>query len=286
MKTMLILTDFSENAFRAAEYAAEIASALGIQRILLYHAYQTGIGGTDLPIGNSQGTQEMYLDSISQLAMVQDRLKSLIKDIRVDLRTENYSLPTYIDELCKHEEIDIVVMGVSGRSGLEKLLLGNTTSMMIEQSKVPVLIVPQDTHIGRGLKSLVFATDLRDHTVIPVHQLYEVLDAFQVPVQVVNVQKGAPEKYSEEARNTMASLHNIFEKYEATFDYINDDNTVDGILSYSNQHHASMIVVIPRKTGFLSSLFKSSISKKLAYNSNIPLLSLPPVPGGDQTAGE
>jgi nucleotide-binding universal stress UspA family protein len=278
MKTMLILTDFSENAFRAAEYAAEIAGPLQIKRILLYHAYQTIIGGTDLPIGNSQSSQEIYIESISQLAMVQDRVKSMVKDIKVDLLTEDASLPAYIGELCEAEEVDLMVMGVSGRSGLEKLLLGSTTSMMIEESKVPVLIVPKDTGIGRGIKSLVFTTDLKDHTVIPVHQLYEILDAFPVPVQVLNVEKGTDEKYSEEARDTIASLHNIFEKCSATFDYIKEDNTVEGILSYANQHHASMIIVVPRKTGFLASVFRGSISKKLAYNSNIPLLSLPPAP--------
>lgn len=278
MKTMLILTDFSENAFRAAEYAAEIAEPLQIKRILLYHAYQTIIGGTDLPIGNSQSSQEIYIESVSQLAMLQDRVKSMVKGITVDLLTEDTSLPAYIGELCEAEDVDLIVMGVSGRSGLEKLLLGSTTSMMIEESKVPVLIVPKDTIIGRSIKSFVFTTDLKDHTVIPVHQLYEILDAFPVPVQVLNVEKGSDEKYSEEARDTIASLHNIFEKCNATFDYITEDNTVEGILSYSNQHHASMIVVVPRKTGFLASFFRGSISKKLAYNSNIPLLSLPPAP--------
>ena len=278
MKTMLILTDFSENAFRAAEYAAEIAGPLQIKRILLYHAYQTIIGGTDLPIGNSQSTQEIYIENISQLAMVQDRVKSMVKDIKVDLLTEDASLPAYIGELCETEEVDLIVMGVSGRSGLEKLLLGSTTSMMIEESKVPVLIVPRDTIVGKGITSVVFTTDLKDHAVIPVHQLYEILDAFPVPVQVLNVEKGTDEKYSEEARDTIASLHNIFEKCNATFDYIREDNTVEGILSYSNQHQASMIIVVPRKTGFLASFFRGSISKKLAYNSNIPLLSLPPAP--------
>lgn len=278
MKTILILTDFSENAFRAAEYAAEMAGPLQIKRILLYHAYQTIIGGTDLPIGNSQSSQEIYVESMSQLALVQDRLKSLVKDIKVDLLAEDTSLPAYIGDLCKTEEVDLVVMGVSGKSGLEKLLIGSTTSMMIEESKVPVLIVPKDTIIGRGIKSVVFTTDLKDHAVIPVHQLYEILDAFPVPVRVLNVEKVSKDLYSEEARDTIASLHNIFEKCSATFDYINEDNTVEGILSYSNQHHASMIIVVPRKTGFLASIFRGSISKKLAYDSNIPLLSLPPAP--------
>jgi nucleotide-binding universal stress UspA family protein len=279
MKTMLILTDFSENAFRAAEYAAEIASPLTIQRILLYHAYQTIVGGTDLPIGNSQGTEALYLQSMEQLALVQDRVKSMVKDIQVDMLAEDMSLPAYIAELCKNEEVDIIVMGVSGKSGLEKLLLGSTTSKMIEESKVPVLIVPKDTLIGRGIKSVVFTTDLKDHNVIPVHQLYEFLDAFPVPVKILNVQKASNDTYSAEARDTIASLHSIFENRNAGFDYINEEDTVEGILSFANRQHASIIIAVPRKAGFFASFFHNSIAKKLAYDSPIPLLSLTPCTG-------
>jgi len=278
MKTLLILTDFSENAFRAAEYAAEVAIPLQINRVILYHAYQSIIGGTDLPIGNSQSNQDLYLQSMEHLALLQDRLKPSLQGVQIDLMAEDISLPAYISDLCKTEQVDLIVMGVSGRSGLEKLLLGSTTSMMIEESKVPVLIVPKDTIIGRGISSMVFTTDLKDHTTIPCHQLYEFLDAFPVPVQVLNVAKGNDDTYSPEARDTIASLHTIFENYPANFEYINEDNTVEGILSYANGRHASILIVVPRKTGFLSSFFKSSISKKLAYNSNIPLLSLPPAP--------
>lgn len=276
MKTLLILTDFSENAFRAAEYAAEIAVPLQIRRIILFHSYQTFIGGTDLPIGNSQSNQNTYLEIMKELALLQDRLKPAVKDIPIELLAEDISLPTYISELCKTEEVDLMVMGVSGKSGLEKLLLGSTTSMMIEDSKVPVLIVPKDTIIGKGIKSMVFTTDLKDPETIPVHQLYEFLDGFPVPVKVLNVEKPADDKYSAEVRNTITNLHTIFEKYPADFDYVNEDNTVEGILHYANNHHASIIIVVPRKTGFMSSFFRSSISKKLAYDSNIPLLSLPP----------
>ena len=59
MKTMLILTDFSENAFRAAEYGAQIADPLHIRRIILYHAFQTVVMGTDLPVSNTQESRQI-----------------------------------------------------------------------------------------------------------------------------------------------------------------------------------------------------------------------------------
>lgn len=278
MKTMLILTDFSENAFRATEYAAQLVNPLQISRIVLYHAYQSSVIGTDLPVANTANDQQVYLESMESLGLQQDRLSALTKQVRIDLMAEDVSLPTHIAGLCKSEEIDIIVMGVSGRSGLEKLLLGSTTSMMIRESTVPVLIVPNSTVIGKPINSMIFTTDLKDHASIPAHQLYEFLDAFPgVKVQVVNVDKTAGESYVVETKEAIASLHKIFDQYNAAFDYINEDNTVEGILSYANRHHASIIIVVPKKLGFLASFFHNSISKKLAYDSNIPLLSLPAV---------
>lgn len=279
MKTMLILTDFSENAFRAAEYAAQLAVPLQISRIILFHAYQSVMAGTDLPIPDTQNDQQFYLEKMENLAMWQDRLKTMAgsnANIKIDLLAEDISLPSYLNERCKKEGVDVIVMGVSGKSGLEKLLLGSTTSMLIEESKAPVMIVPKDTIIGREIKTIVFATDLKDHSVIPVHELYEFLDAFPAEVRVVNVAPHADEKYSYEAKETITELRTIFEKYNPVFDYINEDNIVEGIHSYAAQHHASLIIVVPRKHGFFSSFFQKSISKKLAYHSDIPLLTLPP----------
>ncbi|TWF40523.1 nucleotide-binding universal stress UspA family protein [Chitinophaga polysaccharea] len=276
MKTMLILTDFSENAFRAAEYGAQIADPLHIQRIILYHAYQTVVMGTDLPVSSTKESQQIYLEGMENLALVQDRIKPMVPHIPIELMAEDISLPAHIKDFCKHQGIDILVMGVSGRSGLERLLLGSTSSLMIAEARVPVLVVPKDTPLAKPMTSIVFATDLKDHSSVPVHQLYEFLDAFPVDVQVLNIAKEKDEKYDVETKEAITNLHNIFEKYNATFDYVREDDIVEGILDYSNRHHASLLMVVPQERGFIASLFHNSISKKLAYNANIPLLSLPP----------
>ncbi|MFY0255253.1 universal stress protein [Chitinophaga sp. 30R24] len=279
METMLILTDFSESALRAAEYGAELAGPLKVKRILLYHAYQSVFPGTDLPESTTVSAKQLYLNSMQNLSRLHDLLTTFItpaQPITIETLAEDASLSARINHLCKKEHVDIIVMGVSGRSGLEKLLLGNTTSMMIGESKVPVLIVPKDIIIGKGVKNIVFATDLKDNSVIPMHGLYEFLDAFPGKVRVVNVAPGTPETYSADARENIAELRNIFERYDPAFDYINERNVVSGILSYAKDHDASLIMVVPLKHGFFADVFREGIAKKLAYNSSVPLLSLPP----------
>ncbi|WP_158563312.1 universal stress protein [Chitinophaga silvatica] len=279
MKTMLIFTDFSENAFRAAEYGAFVAGSLQIERIILYSAYQALLVGTDLPNSYIKNSQEIYLETMENLGLLHDRVKTMTDGkIKVDMVAEETTLPGTINNFMKTEGVDIAVMGVSGKAGIEKLLLGSTTSKMIEASDVPVLIVPKETPIGHKFNSIIFTTDLKDATVVPVHQLYKFLDAFPVPVRVVNVESPAKDsRFDINTKEAITDLHKIFAKYNAAFDYLDDRDIVDTVLDYADRYEASMIIMVPKKQGFFASIFNKSISKKLAYHSNIPMLSLPPL---------
>lgn len=285
MKSILILTDFSEPAFRAAEYICNWVDCLQVGRVIVYHAYQNIVTGaaTGMPVAVvAANEREMYVRSMESLGMVYDRLTPLLgQSVKIDLLAENtVSLPDSINQLCKQESIDLIVMGVSGKSGLEKVLLGSTASQVLKSSEFPVLVVPQEALVGRAIKTIVFSADLKDFATTPVNRLHRFLDAFPATLLVVNVQPEAKEKYSPETQEVIAKLHATLEKYNPSFHYLQGDDIVENILSFSEQQHASLIIAVPKKHSFLAALFHKSIAKKLAYNSRIPLLALPALQEG------
>lgn len=289
MKSILILTDFSEAAFRAAEYACELAGLLHSKRVILYHSYQTVTVTTAAvipgaaPISNDQqnyyNDQQIYLESMESLGMLQDRLKPMLEhDVNIDLVAENSDLADLVDlihQRSRKESIDMIVMGVSGKSGLEKFFLGSTTTKILRAGEWPVLIVPPDTLLGRAIKSIVFTSDLKEVDSIPTHQLYDFLNALPGKLQVVNVERKTAEKYSPEMEKAIAGLHELLGKYDPAFHYITGDDIAKEILAFAGQQHASLIIAVHKKRKFLSHLFHESVTKQLAYNSSIPLLSLP-----------
>lgn len=280
MKSMLILTDFSEAAFRAAEYACELAGSLRIKRIVLFHAYRTVLPATDLPpdmvdINNEQ----TYRESMESLGLLHDRLRSMVeKTMTIDRMAEDsvlVELADLIRERCKQEAIDLIVMGVSGKSGLEKLLLGSTTAAILKSGDLPVLIVPQDVPLGKAASTIVFTSDLQEVNTVPVQPLYDFLNALGGKISVVNVDRKGTETYSTKTEEAIAGLHNLLVGYDSSFHYIKGNDVVEEILSFAEEQRASLIVTLHQQHGFWSRLFHESITKKLAYNSNIPLLSLP-----------
>ncbi|WP_158618002.1 universal stress protein [Chitinophaga lutea] len=274
MKSLLILTDFSEAAFRAAEYACGIAPLLQVDRFILYHAYQTYVGGTEIPI--IEDSHEVYLASMESLGLQHDRLSTLAgPGVKIEMMAREGLLTDTIAAYAEQENIAAIVMGVSGKSGLEALLLGSVTAEILKTSTVPVLVVPGDALVGRPVKTVVFATDLKDVNHLSAARLDDFLGAFKAQLYIVNVGGETDEKYRPETFEAITDLHRLLEKYNPTFGYISRDDVVDGILSYAKERQASMIISVPKKHGGFSALFHKSISKKLAYNSNVPLLFLP-----------
>ncbi|MBS1663415.1 MAG: universal stress protein [Bacteroidetes bacterium] len=275
MKTILILTDFSEDSFRASQYGCEIAKLLQADQIILYHAYQTIVSITDIPQSSVENNLVIQEDSMDLLAMQHERLKPFIgSDIRVTLLANDGFLPEGINELCYEEGVVLIVMGVSGKTGIERTVMGSTTSRMLENSDFPVLIVPPQAVIGSGVKSVVLTSALKDMEEVPMLRLFSFLDAFKPSLAVVNVETPSEhENHSPEIKEAMAKLQNRLAKYQPAFYYIEGDDVVESILAFADDHKASMIIGVPEKHGMLS--FHKSVSKKLAYNSKIPFLALP-----------
>jgi len=277
MRSVLILTDFSEAAFRAAEYACWLADVLQIKRVVLYHAYEVIIASTDTPMPPVKTNEELYLESMEALNMLRDRLRLNLPDmVAIDMLAENTFLPETINQRCKEQKIDLLVMGKTGKSGVDRLIAGSVTARMLEKSRYPLLMVPEDTMIGKEIKTIVFTTDLKDTSSIPVTMLHSFLDALKAEVKVVNAGPAVEEAYASGARKkAVDGLHKIMDKYSPSFFYVDGDNIVDSILTFSGQHHASLIITITKTHNFLSSIFHKSVSKRLAYNSPTPLLCLP-----------
>jgi len=279
MRSIIVLTDFSEASFRAAEYACSLADRLEISRIILYHAYEVVITPTEMPVAPVKTDQELYLESMEEMGLMRDRLRSRCPEtVVIEMFAEDGFSPETVNQRCQEQKIDMIVMGISGKSGLDRLMTGSITARMMEKCLFPLLMVPEEVLIGREIRSVVFATDLKDIASIPADRLCSLLEALGAEVHVVNAGPDKERKFlPEEKREAFDALHRMLDKYPSHFHFIDGDNVVDSILVFAGEQHASMVIAMPKKHSFFDGIFHRSVSKRLAYNSRIPLLSLPEV---------
>ena len=80
------------------------------------------------------------LERISEMISQSDA-ESKIEDVKITLKTEEGSPAESILKTIEKENIDLVVMGTSGKHGLDRFLLGSVTEKVVRSSKCPVLAV-------------------------------------------------------------------------------------------------------------------------------------------------
>ncbi len=146
MKKILLPTDGSENSEKAGEYAISLAD----------------ISGADIVVLNVIDTY--YLNALPQ----RDLRKSLEEELRADGKRAVENFKAKLEEsqcegYCKNiqfsvlikegkpsevilktideEGVDQVIMGKSGKHGIEEFLLGQTTERVVRESKVPVTVI-------------------------------------------------------------------------------------------------------------------------------------------------
>ncbi len=143
-KKVLFCTDFSESSDCAFDYAFGIAKR---DEAVLYILHIISINPHASYIDNYM-TKE-YWDEL-KITMQQDLDKkydaqylSQIKDkTKVRTVTKSGREDEEILKFARNENIDIIVIGTHGRTGLEHVFVGSVAEKIIRRSPIPVFIIP------------------------------------------------------------------------------------------------------------------------------------------------
>ena len=142
---ILVPVDFSEHSDHAVEYACQLAmeSAQSKSQVHLIHV----IGKS----GGSNGQTEKIRAGLEQLGDSMDpRAELEIETVKRVLPGEPAQV---ITTYARDEDVDLIVMGTHGRTGLSHFALGSVAERVIRTSVCPVLVMgPQDSDRKLTLK--------------------------------------------------------------------------------------------------------------------------------------
>ncbi len=273
MQSILVLTDFSDNAFLAAEYAAMLSKVWKSKRIVLFHAYHTTGPIANTPMVAS-GREDLHNESLQILEVWEESLRQLT-DIQttIDILVDDTHLETGINRICEDEKIDLIVMGITGKTALEKVVIGSNAIRIMENTDYPLLIVPNEVTI-RYPQTILLTTDLKEvEDKMQMPELDDLLTGLSAKILVLNVANKEGEL--PELRKEIGALHTLLDKFSPEYHYINHQNIVEGINTFANDKGIDVIIALHhQQTGF-ASLFRKSVTKKLAWHAQTPLIVLP-----------
>jgi nucleotide-binding universal stress UspA family protein len=273
MKKLLVPTDFSDTAKNAARFAVQMAADTGNAKVILIHVSDKIAGGSDgSPLTEDDDDRRVILSqALSQLKEELQPYGNVPMEFDIEKGT---SLVDTLSRYVRHQAIDMVIMGITGATRLEQIFMGSNALEMAYESVCPVLIVPPDAQY-RKIKNVVLACDFKDVDItIPEAPLKATLDLFKPSLHVVNVDHEHYVELSDEYKAERAKLEAMLQGYAPEFYFIRQYDFFDAISQFVADKDIDLLVVTPKKHSFLSGLFKTSHTKKLAYHSHIPIVAI------------
>ena len=273
MKTILVPTDFSKNADNALKYAIEFAKKEQSKLIIL-HAYQINYSEAYIAFDVlAEEKNNLRTEAESKLKALSLRLKSE-DNINSELLCADDFTVDAILETIKNKNVDLVVMGTRGATGLQEFLFGSNTAKVIRNAKCPVIAVPQDATF-RPLKKITYATDYLATDINDLKKIVEFANEFKAQVTVLHVTEEIMSKESEEDSMRIfknASLKEI--NYpDLNFKLVKGGDIEKTLADFVNTDTTDLLVTSVHHRDILDRIFSKNISKNLSYHTKVPLMA-------------
>ncbi len=270
-KTILIITDFSEDTKASLNYAIKTASKLK-GRIILFHPFQ--IPTLDLSLKNGSRKNTTFKTETNKL----------LHSLCIKVETSSNNLCEYINkervsdeiilETIRKKKIGLVFLLVRDEVGIKKTLLGNTTSTIIEKAYCPVIAVPLKI-IHKKIKKITFASNYLATDLFLLEQLVEIAKVFEAKIEILHISDYEFTTLSEKEYMNIfsAKIKDNIGYDKISFQLVYSTNIESRLKSYVNNKETDLLVLSHRKRGPLESLIWQSTTVKLTHQSKIPLMA-------------
>jgi len=138
----LVPIDFSEYANQALDYALTLAGKLGARVTLLHVMQLLPLGGVEMGV-TLPGTycQDLEAEIRRDMASFLERVTTAGLDGDIVIV---HGVPFHdIIEAAKTQQVDLIVMGTHGRTGLQHLFLGSVAEKVVRLAPCPVFVARQ-----------------------------------------------------------------------------------------------------------------------------------------------
>jgi nucleotide-binding universal stress UspA family protein len=269
MKTILVPTDFSNNANNAIKYANDFAQ-LTNSKIVLLHAYKPLVGQYSIIPGIV--AEDIAIEKNNSQKKLEKLRSKFLKANNIGLVKIGDPIEEIIEAANKNKS-QLIIMGTHGSSGLRRVLFGSNTSDVISKSNVPVLAIPQRYRFKK-INTIVYATDLKN-TINELKHIIPIAKQLDATIEVLNLDysyKGNDEKklIIEKKIKTLSYKKIKLIGQKATL----EKTMIEQVKNYLVKRKPQILVMFPENKAWYDKILLSSKTEELANQLKLPLLSI------------
>ena len=274
MKKIIVPVDFSkysENALQTAAFLAKQNQA----EIVVVHMLELSNSIINKSDKFSQQETFFYL-KLAEKKFQEFIQKDYLSGLKVTAIIKHFKVFSELDELAKEENVDLIVMGSKGVSGLKEMFIGSNTEKVIRYAHVPVLIVKEEA-ITKNIEKVVFACDFTNDDVAPYLKAKSFFSKLNCSLQLVYI--NTPTTKFKSTEEVEIEMKRFFEEVKEDASAINnvkivaDYSVESGILYFANKSKSDIIAVATHGRKGISHFFEGSISEDIANHSKLPIIS-------------
>ncbi|MGC1928245.1 MAG: universal stress protein [Candidatus Nitrosopolaris sp.] len=142
IRKILVPIDGSECSLNAARYATRIAKDENAQLFCIHviasvpYAYQSSPPAIDQYFKDLEEKVRLWFDKIKDMAKNEG-----ISEVKTEIFTDVKSVIGSIIDYATSRDIDLIVIGTRGRTGLKRFLMGSVANGVVQHAHCPVLLV-------------------------------------------------------------------------------------------------------------------------------------------------
>lgn len=272
MKTIIVPVDFSTTSANAAEFASNLAAFYGAD-LLLYHTYEIPVSLSEFayPVFDVTEMQKVAMHELEILK--ENTLAKLKYSITINLRAEMNVLEIGLDGVCDEVKPSLVVMGLSGKNALTRLIVGSNTIKAIHHLKYPILVIPAKAYF-LPIRKIGLACDYKQVELnTPLELLKKVVMDFRAELHVMNVDF-ENKNFEPGMLQESFILTELLKDLKPAYHNIEAIDVVEGLNTFAEVAKLDWIVVIPKKHTLVQKVFTTSHTQQLLYHTTVPILCI------------
>lgn len=271
MKRILIPTDFSKYADEAIEVGAQIAKKNDCE-IILIHMLELPKQMNDAITGATSIPEVMLFKRKAEETLKSIKTRPYLKGIKITEVVRLDGAYHGINNYIKQNDIDLIVMGSHGSSGINEILVGSNTEKVVRQSETPVLVIKNNSE-SFNVQNIIFASDFSKEIKKPFQKVLDFSKLFGSKLNLVTICTPNTFRSTSAARKIVTDFVADFDMPEYSFEIYNESNIEKGIINYSNEKDADLIAFCTHGRTGLNHFFAGSISEDLVNHATKPVLT-------------
>jgi nucleotide-binding universal stress UspA family protein len=281
IQNILFATDFSPAANAAAAFAIQLGKSYGAK---VYGVYVNPF--ENYAVAAPEAWAAVADTREERAKEYTERLNAQLRSVKHEVLIGEGNIWEELSDVVKAKQIDLMVIGTHGRTGLGRVVLGSVAEEILRQAPCPVLTVgPQVTlqaEKAADLREILYATDLAvEHPAAAPYavSLAQETQAHLALLYVIDSRKTGGEFVPERLAETkVEKLHKLISKEAEMWcepRYIVEEGIPgDKILEVAARQNSDLIVLGAQPASWLSTHLTAGTVHQVVSGAKCPVLTV------------